>query len=131
MTPKIIIGYDGSGTAAQTVQVALNEAKLHRAEISVLTSVESPDDHPDEVARAQKNLEAVGKVVESSGTPCELHLLTRGMAPGEDIVEYATRLKALFIVIGVRRRSKVGKLLFGSTAQYVILNAPCPVICVP
>ena len=34
------------------------------------------------------------------------------------------------IFIGVRRRSKVGKLLFGSTAQYVILNAPCPVVSV-
>ena len=34
------------------------------------------------------------------------------------------------IIIGVRRRSKVGKLLFGSTAQYVILNAPCPVVSV-
>jgi nucleotide-binding universal stress UspA family protein len=34
------------------------------------------------------------------------------------------------IIIGVRRRSKVGKLLFGSTAQYVILKAPCPVVSV-
>jgi len=32
------------------------------------------------------------------------------------------------IIIGVRKRSKVGKLLLGSTAQYVVLHAPCPVI---
>ena len=30
--------------------------------------------------------------------------------------------------MGVRRRTQVGKLLFGSTAAFVILNAPCPVI---
>ena len=34
------------------------------------------------------------------------------------------------IIIGVRRRSKVGKLLFGSNAQYIILMAQCPVVAV-
>jgi len=34
------------------------------------------------------------------------------------------------IIVGVKRRSKVGKLLMGSTAQYVILQAPCPVVTV-
>jgi nucleotide-binding universal stress UspA family protein len=32
------------------------------------------------------------------------------------------------IIVGVKRRSKLGKLLMGSTAQHVILNAPCPVV---
>jgi nucleotide-binding universal stress UspA family protein len=49
---------------------------------------------------------------------------------GEDLVMLAEENKVDEIIIGVRRRSKVGKLLFGSTAQYVILNASCPVVSV-
>ena len=34
------------------------------------------------------------------------------------------------IVVGVRHRTPVGKLLLGSVAQRVILDAPCPVLAV-
>jgi nucleotide-binding universal stress UspA family protein len=56
--------------------------------------------------------------------------LIRGLSPGEDIVEFAKENKIDEIIVGVKRRSKVGKLLMGSTAQVVILQASCPVISV-
>ena len=52
------------------------------------------------------------------------------MEPGEDIVGFAKDNGADEIIIGVKSRSKVGKLLFGSTAQAVILQAHCPVVTV-
>jgi nucleotide-binding universal stress UspA family protein len=52
------------------------------------------------------------------------------MTPGEDLVDYAGENGIDEIIIGIKRRSKVGKLLFGSNAQYVILKAPCPVVTV-
>ena len=61
---------------------------------------------------------------------CESLLSVRGLSPGEDLVRLAKEHKVNEIIVGVRRRSKVGKLVFGSTAQYVILNAPCPVVTV-
>jgi len=60
--------------------------------------------------------------------PYETHLVISGRQSGEDLVQFAEQNKIDEIVIGVRTRSKVDKLLFGSTAQYVILNAPCPVV---
>jgi nucleotide-binding universal stress UspA family protein len=52
------------------------------------------------------------------------------MEPGEDIVRFAKENNVDEIIIGVRSRSKVGKLLFGSTSQVVILEAYCPVVTV-
>jgi len=57
----------------------------------------------------------------------QTHLLIRGRYVGEDIVDFANENGIDEIVIGVKSRSKVGKLLFGSTAQYVILKSSCPV----
>jgi nucleotide-binding universal stress UspA family protein len=61
---------------------------------------------------------------------CETLLSVRGLEPGEDLTRLAEEHQVDAIIMGVRRRSKVGKLVFGSTAQYVILNAPCPVVTV-
>ncbi len=54
----------------------------------------------------------------------------RGLEAGEDLVRLAREEEIDEIYIGVKKRSKVGKFIFGSTAQYVILEAPCPVVTV-
>ena len=54
--------------------------------------------------------------------------MIRGLSPGEDLVRFAEENKVDLVFVGVKRRSKVGKLLMGSAAQYVILNAPAPVV---
>lgn len=51
--------------------------------------------------------------------------------PKNEIVSYANNVDAEYIVISGRKRSPAGKAIFGSTSQYVILNAQCPVVTVP
>ena len=70
------------------------------------------------------------RLFDDEKTPCEQKLLVRGLSPEEDLVQFAGENKVDEIVIGIKRQSKVGKLLFGSTAQYVILDATCPVVTV-
>ena len=48
----------------------------------------------------------------------------------EELIRTAETTDADFIVIGLRRRSPVGKLLLGSNAQRVLLDAACPVLAV-
>jgi len=43
-------------------------------------------------------------------------------------VKHAKEQKADQIIIGIKRRSKVGKLVFGSNAAYIVLHAHCPVV---
>ena len=85
---------------------------------------------PEEIQEAESGLKFSQAFFESDGIPCEEHLLIRGLEPGEDLVHFAEENDIDEIVIGIKRRSKVGKFLFGSNAQYVILEAPCPVLTV-
>ena len=54
----------------------------------------------------------------------------RGRDASEEILAVAREHRAELIVIGLRRRTPVGKLLMGSTAQRVLLEASCPVLAV-
>jgi nucleotide-binding universal stress UspA family protein len=60
----------------------------------------------------------------------EVRQLVRGKDPAEDLIGVAEEVKADLIVIGLRRRSPVGKLILGSNAQRVLLDAGCPVLAV-
>ncbi len=66
--------------------------------------------------------------MKTEGIACETHVLVRGLTPGEDIVDFAKDHKMDEIIIGIEKKSKVGKLFFGSNAQYIILESPCPVV---
>ncbi len=50
--------------------------------------------------------------------------------PGEDLIQFANENEIDEIIVGVKRRSNVGKLVFGSNARYVIMEANCPVVTV-
>jgi len=79
---------------------------------------------------AEHELSRAQRLFDDKKIFCKPKLLVRGLRPGEDMVQFAGENKVDEIVIGIKRRSKMGKLLFGSTAQYVILHATCPVVTV-
>lgn len=128
---KIMVCYDGTEPAKKAVRVAAAQARAFNGEVLVVTTLEkgTPDNQED-INAAKKELETATGIVESEGIACSGDLLIRGLDHGEDLVQYAENRAVDMIVIGIVKRSKVGKLIFGSTAQYVILKAPCPVLTV-
>ena len=64
------------------------------------------------------------------GLPHEVRPPTSGLAAAEELLRVAGEREVDLIVIGLRRRSPVGKLILGSNAQRVLLDAPCPVLAV-
>lgn len=50
--------------------------------------------------------------------------------PSDNVVQVAQRRDARLVVLGLRARTPVGKLVFGSTAQRILLDATCPVLSV-
>jgi nucleotide-binding universal stress UspA family protein len=128
---KIIVGFDGSNVSREAIELAIEHANAFKAEIIIVHSmVGGPEIPRKDFEDAENNLEYEKNRLLDKKIPCESILSVRGLEAGEDLVQLADENKVEEIIIGVRRRSKVGKLLFGSTAQYVILNASCPVVSV-
>jgi nucleotide-binding universal stress UspA family protein len=128
---KFLVGYDGSNTAKAALSLARTYAKTFNAIIVIVASVEGDIITRDgEIEKAKANLSYASRFLAEESIPTETEILVRGFKPGEDIVKFASENDIDAVFIGVRRRSKVDKVLFGSNAQYIIMNVPCPVICV-
>lgn len=128
---KILVGYDGSNSAKDALKLARDHAKYLDASIEVVTSmVKANENQYEAVRQAERGLEYTKALIAEEGIECDTHLLIRGFSPGEDLVQFAEENRVDEIFVGVRRRSKVGKVLMGSTAQHVVLNASCPVVTV-
>ncbi len=128
---KILVGYDGSAPAKEALKLARNHATVFGATVDVITSMEEgTGTQMPEIEKAERGLAWAKSLFAEKDIPCATHLMIRGLSPGEDLVNFAKENKVDEIIVGVKRRSKVGKLILGSTAQYVILEANCPVVSV-
>lgn len=126
---KILVGYRGSDVGKDLLELAAQHAKAFSAEVILVTSLPGGQKTTQEhVVEAEVKLGKAKEFFNNLDIQNETHLLVRGKTAGEDIVDFAFTKGCDEILIGVRSRSKVGKILFGSTAQFVILKAHCPVI---
>ena len=126
---KILVGYDGSKPARKAIELAVKYAKAFDASVLVVTSlIGGTISDVDHKYHAEEEFEAIQQLFKRENISCSTDLLVRGLSPGEDITMYAEENNVDLIFIGVKKKVKSMKLLFGSNAQYVTLNAHCPVV---
>jgi len=125
---KILVGYNGSEVAETAVTFAAGLARKLDGQVYIVASMEGgTGEKIEEIRRVKEDLEKARRLVEQDGIACETEQLARGLTPGEDLVRFARENDIDHIVVGIEKKSRTRKLLLGSTAQYVILKAPCPV----
>jgi nucleotide-binding universal stress UspA family protein len=128
---KIMVCYNRSEASKKAVRLARDLAGTLDGEVIIVTSLEKGEpENQDQINEAKEGLAYARSIVEAGEIPCSTDLLIRGMEVERDLVEFARDREIDIMLIGVVRKSKVGKLFFGSTAQYLILKAPCPVLSV-
>jgi nucleotide-binding universal stress UspA family protein len=127
---KILVGYDGSDLAKKALKLAQERATVLGANLEVVMSMEQNHQlQYEDISKTEYNLKReVRDLLNGYQNHYETVLFMSKHKAGEGLVEFAKLYEIDEIVIGVSRRSRVGKFLLGSTAQHVFLNAPCPVI---
>lgn len=127
----IVVGYIPQAEGRAALRRAAQEAQLRGARLIVVNSARGGRDFDSEDAvRSEAELDAVRKELADAGVEAEVRQLVRGQDVAEDLIAIAEETAADLIVIGLRRRTPVGKLILGSNAQRILLDAPCPVLAV-
>lgn len=127
----IVVGYVPKAEGRAALRRAAEEAQLRNSRLVVVNSHRGGREFDrDDAIESEEQLDEVKRELTQAGVDHEVRQLVRGMDPAEDLVNVASEVDAEFIVIGLRRRSPVGKLILGSNAQRVLLDAPCPVLAV-
>lgn len=120
----IVVGFVPTKEGNAALARAGEEALLRNTNLVVINS------NRDGAGDDSEELDKLGDDLKSKGVDVTVRQLIRGNEPAEDLIAVADELNAELIVIGLRRRTPVGKLILGSNAQRILLDAACPVLAV-
>jgi nucleotide-binding universal stress UspA family protein len=125
----IVVGYVPTAEGRAALDRAVEEALQRRLRLVVVNSSRG-DALADPGFATEAEIEKVRGQLESAGVDFEIRRPVRGREASDEVVNAAKEVEASLIVIGMRRRTPVGKLIMGSNAQRILLDAECPVLAV-
>jgi nucleotide-binding universal stress UspA family protein len=127
----VVVGYVPKPEGEAALERAMQEAELRGLKLVVVSSHRGGADFDEKAASDQEAaLAEVRRRLDASGVPYVVRQMVRGFDPADDLISIAEANDAELLVIGLRRRSPVGKLILGSNAQRILLDSHCPVLAV-
>jgi nucleotide-binding universal stress UspA family protein len=125
----IIVGYVPTPEGVAALETAIDEAQRRHQRLVVVNSSRG-ESLVDKRFASGTEWQSIEQRLTESGIDHELTQLVESKDAADQILKLASELNAELIVIGLRRRTPVGKLLLGSQAQTILLEAECPVLAV-
>jgi nucleotide-binding universal stress UspA family protein len=125
----VLVGFVPTPEGRAALRRAVLECHLRGTNLIVVNSEQgsggstSTDPSADEVTSICLDLGV-------SEPEVEIRQFRNGYEPADDVLDVAEETEAELIVIGLRRRTAVGKLILGGSAQRILLDASCPVLAV-
>jgi nucleotide-binding universal stress UspA family protein len=126
---NVIVGYRPTPEGSAALDRAVDVARRFGARLIVVNSAERPAEAP-EATSLEREVDALSQRLAAEGLPHDIRQLDVDDDPGESILSSVSDPVSDLIVIGLRRRSPVGKLIMGSVAQDVLLESGCAVLAV-
>lgn len=127
----VVVGFVPTNEGRAALRRAAEEARIRSTRLVVISSSRGGKElAPEVIEQHDAELEGVRRELNEAGIDHEVRDMVQGQEPAEDLIAVAQEVGASVIVIGLRRRTPVGKLILGSNAQRILLEAPCPVLAV-
>ena len=126
----IVVGYLPTREGRAALDAAIAEAESRSQRLLIVLSDKSGPASVDGSSNQAGGLEDVRRELQERGVPFDVQEVSQGRDVAEDLITAAEDNAGTLIVIGLRRRSPVGKLILGVNAQRILLDSPCPVLAV-
>jgi nucleotide-binding universal stress UspA family protein len=125
----VVVGYVPAPEGLAAVEYAISVAVRDKSRLVVVNSgVRGSDAHPS--FATSSDWDALDQRLSAEGIDHQMRQAVHAQSPADEILAAARETHAEMIVIGLRRRSPVGKLFLGSSSQQILLDAECPVVAV-
>jgi nucleotide-binding universal stress UspA family protein len=125
----VVVGYVPSPEGEAALEQGILEARLRGTRLLVVNNTRGDSLVDDRFVQGGP-VEALQSRLAALDVPTELRQPNEGRDVAEELDLIATEVDAELVVIGLRRRSPVGKLLLGSAASRILLTATRPVLTV-